>query len=63
MDSETLDRIETTHGPNITWPDGQVTYVCLCGGGWPCNTWQRANDARQQQARIARDARQATPWQ
>jgi hypothetical protein len=60
MDQEAITRVEATHGPSITWRNGQVSWVCTCGAGWPCRVWQLADDVRQQRARMARDTRRYT---
>jgi hypothetical protein len=46
MRPEDFDRVEADHGPSVTWQNGQVGWICVCGGRWPCEVLRRADDAR-----------------
>ncbi len=54
MDAEDVARIEQTHKASVTWLNGAVGWVCVCGNSWPCRLLQLADDARQRQARVTR---------
>jgi hypothetical protein len=54
MKPEDIERIEQTHGPSVTWQNGAVGWVCICGDAWPCRLLQLADDARRAHAAIKR---------
>lgn len=53
VDTEAIDRIESTHNAVPTWQGGQVGWACTCGANrYPCATVQLADDARTQAGRL-----------
>ena len=55
MNADDVARIEQTHKASVTWLNGAVGWVCVCGNQWPCRLLQLADDARRQQARAGRN--------
>jgi hypothetical protein len=66
MTPEDIERVEADHGASVVWQNGQVGWVCICGGQWPCEVLRLADDARMARAAMRTSYDEVTPgefWQ